>query len=70
MVACLYDVVYVDALGGDAYGVGLEDLARLVMCKSAPLYVVRVVGKVYLCAMIDAPCQTHLFLLAQYLEQW
>ena len=54
----LYDVVYVDGIICHANGVCLKDVARLVVRQLTALYVVRVIGQVYLCTMIDAAFQS------------
>ena len=63
------NIVHTQRLALDAHRVGLEDVARLVVGQPAALDVVRVVGEVYLRAMVDAAFETHRFLLAQHLQQ-
>ena len=54
MVCCFDDIVDIHGLVGNAEGVGLEYIACLVMCQTAALYVVGIVGEVYLYTMIYA----------------
>lgn len=63
------DIVHTQRLALDAHRVGLEDVARLVVGQPAALDVIRVVGEVYLRAVVDATLETHLLLLAQHLQQ-
>jgi hypothetical protein len=65
MIDSLYDVIHVDGTVRDADGVGLKDVARLVVRQSAALDVVRVIGQVYLRPMIDAAFQPRCFLFSQ-----
>lgn len=63
------NIVHPQRLALDAHRVGLEDVAGLVVGQPAALDVIRVVGEVDLCAVIDAAFETHRFLLTQYLQQ-
>ena len=63
------NVVHTQRLTLDAHRVGLEDAAGLVVCQTAALDVVRVVGEVDLRAVINAALETHLLLLAQHPQQ-
>lgn len=78
LVGVVYDIVYavevidrfeniVNAciFGCYAKGVSLEDKSCLLFGQTATFDVVGVVGKVYLCAMVDAPFEARCFLLAQ-----
>ena len=69
VVGGLNDVVHSDAFSFDADGVGLEDVARLVVSQAAAFDVVGVICKVNLGAMIDASLDAHALLFAQCLEQ-
>ena len=64
VIAGLDDVVHIDALIGNTYRIGLEDIACLVVSQATALDMVRVVCEVYLRTMIYASCEAHLFLLA------
>ena len=63
------DIIHAQRLAFNAHCVGLEDVAGLVVGQPAALDVIRVVGEVDLCAVIDAAFETHRFLLTQYLQQ-
>ena len=63
------NIVHTQRIALDAHRVGLEDMARLVMGQTAALDVVRVVGEVYLRAVVDAALETHRLLLAQHLQK-
>lgn len=63
------NVIHAQRLAFDAHRVGLEDVARLVVGQPAALDVVRVVGEVYLRAMVDAALETHRLLFSQHLQQ-
>ena len=62
VVDSLNDIVDAGVLGGDAEGVGFEYIASLLFCKAAAFDVVGVVGKVYLCAVVDAALHPASFL--------
>lgn len=63
------NVIHAQRLAFDAYRVGFEDVAGLVVGQPAAFDVVRVVGEVDLRAVVDAALETHLLLLAQHLQQ-
>lgn len=63
------NVIHAQRLAFDAYRVGFEDVAGLVVGQPAAFDVVRVIGKVDLRAVVDAALETHLLLLAQHLQQ-
>ena len=69
VVGRLDDVVDADRLIGDADGIGLVDVARLLLRETTSLDVVGVVGKVYLRPMVDAPSHLALHLLSQSKQQ-
>lgn len=69
VVRCFENIVHTQRLALDAHRVGLEDVARLVVGQPAAFDVVRVIGEVYLRAVINAALETHRFLLAQHLQQ-
>ena len=54
VVGSLNDIIYVYGFISDAYGVGLEDVSRLLVGEFAALDVVGVVGEVNLCAVVYA----------------
>lgn len=63
------NIVHSQRLAFDAHRVGLEDVAGLVVGQPAAFDVIRVVGEVYLRAVVDAALETHRLLLAQHLQQ-
>ena len=65
MVDGLQQVIYIDGLFCYAYRIGLKDIACLVMSKSASLNMVRIVSKVNLDTMIDAPLELGCLLFSE-----
>ena len=53
VVYSLHDIINTCILSSNAQCVGLEDIARLFFGQATALYVVGVVGKVYLRTVID-----------------
>ena len=69
MIHSLYDVVHVyRIIAGETDGVCLEDVSCLVVRQSTALDMVRVVGQVYLCLVIDAAFHSCLLLLTECSE--
>ena len=66
MVGGFYHIVHVDDCVGSPNSIRLKDMARLLMSEATTLDMVRVVGEVNLCAVIDASFEVHLLLLARY----
>ena len=70
VVHCLYDIVHIDTIvSSHTNGVSLKDVASLIVSQTATLYMVGVVGQVYLGFMIDTALHPHLFLLAKCCKQ-
>lgn len=53
VVRGLYNVIYLDSLVCDPYGIGFKDIACLLMGQLAPFYMVAIVAKINLGTMID-----------------
>ena len=65
----LHDIIYASVLGGSAQCVRFKDKARLLPGEATSLHVVRVVGQVYLCAVVDAPFQPTFHFLPEPFQQ-
>lgn len=68
VVRRLDNVVHVQRLVLRAHGIGLEDIAGLVVGQSAALHVVGVIGQLDLGLMIDAPGVLCRLFLPQYIQ--
>ena len=70
VVHCLYDIVHIDTIvSSHTNGVSLKDVASLIVRQTTTLYMIRIVGQVYLGFMIDIALHLHFFLLAKCCEQ-
>ena len=69
MVDSFHNIVHIDRSLGHTDGICLKNIASLLVRQLATFYMVRVVSEVYLCFMIDATLQPHLFLFAQSCQQ-
>lgn len=70
VVGGLDNVVHVHCLVGDADGIGLKDVTRLVVGQPAALDMVGVVGKVNLDTVINAALDFAGLLLLERCQQW
>ena len=53
MIHCFNYIVHIDAFICNSYGVGLKDIPGLLRCKPGALYMIGVVGKLYLNLMVQ-----------------
>ena len=66
----LHDVIYIYRfVSSHADSVCLKDISRLFVRQTTAFYMVRVIGQVYLCLVIDAALHLHRLLLAEYVKQ-
>lgn len=68
VVGSLNDIIYVYGFISDAYGVGLEDVSRLLVGEFATLDVVGVVCQVNLSTMIDAAIKFSFLFFAEAVQ--
>ena len=69
VVNCFNDIIHVNSTIRHTNGVCFKDIARLVVSQTTALYVIGVIGQVYLSAMIDAPFKPRAFLLPKGFQQ-
>ena len=55
MINCLNNVIHIDGLISHPDGICLKDISCLIMSQTATFDMVRIVGHINLCSMVDAP---------------
>ena len=65
MIDRLHNIVDASVFGGDAESIGFEDITGLLFCQTASFDMVRVVGKINLCPMIDTTFKPDLLFFHQ-----
>ena len=70
MIDGFHNIIDACVFRRDAKRICLEDISCLLFGQTIAFYVVRAVGEVNLCAVIDTTFKLALFLLAQAMEQW
>ena len=69
MIDSLHDIIHRHTLGGYAQRIGFEDKTSLFLTQTTTLYVIGIIGQIYLRSMIDASIQFGFFFFTQTTQQ-